>query len=45
VLPPIDIAARFGNHPDVAEVDRHIRWVMQSVLDELGRRRRLPIFG
>jgi 1-acyl-sn-glycerol-3-phosphate acyltransferase len=45
VLPPIDITARFGKHPEVAEVDRHIRWVMQSVLDELGRRRKLPILG
>ncbi|MGX9791592.1 lysophospholipid acyltransferase family protein [Mycobacterium sp. MMS18-G62] len=45
VLPPIDIAARFGKHPDLDAVDEHIRWVMQSVLDELGRRRRLPIVG
>jgi 1-acyl-sn-glycerol-3-phosphate acyltransferase len=45
VLPPIDVTARFGKHPDVAEVDAHIRWVMQSVLDELGRRRRFPILG
>jgi 1-acyl-sn-glycerol-3-phosphate acyltransferase len=45
VLPPIDITARFGNHPDVAKVDAYIRWVMQSVLDELGRRRRFPILG
>jgi 1-acyl-sn-glycerol-3-phosphate acyltransferase len=45
VLPPIDITARFGKHPDVAEVDVYIRWVMQSVLDELGRRRRLPVLG
>jgi 1-acyl-sn-glycerol-3-phosphate acyltransferase len=45
VLPPIDITARFGKHPNVAEVDAHIRWVMQSVIDELGRRRRFPILG
>jgi 1-acyl-sn-glycerol-3-phosphate acyltransferase len=45
VLPPIDIVARFGKHPDIDEVDGHIRWVMRSVLDELGRRRRLPIIG
>ncbi|WP_123027870.1 lysophospholipid acyltransferase family protein [Mycolicibacterium stellerae] len=45
VLPPIDIAARFGKDPDVHDVDRYVRWVMQSVLDTLGRRRRLPIFG
>ena len=45
VLPPIDIAARFGKNPDLDEVDGYIRWVMQSVLDELGHRRRLPILG
>jgi len=45
VLPPIDPVARFGDEPDVAAVDRHVRWVMQSTLDELGRRRRLPIVG
>ena len=45
VLPPIDIVDRFGKNPDVHEVDRHVRWVMQSVLDELGHRRRLPILG
>lgn len=45
VLPPIDIAAKFGKDPDIEAVDRHVRWVMQSVLDELGRRRRLPILG
>ena len=45
VLPPIDIVSRFGKNPDVEEVDRYVRWVMQSVLDLLGRRRRLPIVG
>ncbi len=45
VLPPIDIFDRFGKDPDVEEVDRYVRWVMQSVLDELGHRRRLPILG
>jgi hypothetical protein len=44
-MPPIDIVARFGKHPDMDEVDGHIRWVMRSVLDELGRRRRLPVIG
>jgi 1-acyl-sn-glycerol-3-phosphate acyltransferase len=45
VLPPIDITAKFGNNPAIEDVDRHIRWVMQSVLDQLGRWRRLPILG
>jgi hypothetical protein len=45
VLPPIDIAATFGTHPDVAEVDAHVRSLMQSALNRLARRRRLPIIG
>jgi 1-acyl-sn-glycerol-3-phosphate acyltransferase len=45
VLPPIDIAERFGECPDVDEVDRYVRWVMQSDLDLLSRRRRWPILG
>jgi 1-acyl-sn-glycerol-3-phosphate acyltransferase len=45
VLPPIDIAARFGTHPEAAEVDAHVRAVMQSALNRLARRRRLPIIG
>jgi len=45
VLPPIDSLTLFGDAPDVAAVDRHVRWVMQSTLDELGHRRRLPIVG
>ncbi|CAN5310662.1 lysophospholipid acyltransferase family protein [soil metagenome] len=45
VLPPIDISARFGEDPDVAEVDAHVREVMQTALDRLGRQRRLPILG
>ncbi len=45
VLPPIDIAARFGEKPDVDDVDRYVRWVMQSDLDLLSRRRRFPILG
>ncbi|MGC2568678.1 MAG: glycerol acyltransferase, partial [Mycobacterium sp.] len=31
--------------PDVAEVDAHVRSVMQSALTRLARRRRLPIIG
>ncbi|MBV8927939.1 MAG: acyltransferase family protein [Mycobacteriaceae bacterium] len=45
VLPPIDIAAQFGEDPDVDEVDAHVRSVMQTALDRLGRKRRLPITG
>jgi 1-acyl-sn-glycerol-3-phosphate acyltransferase len=45
VLPPIDIAATFGTHPEAAEVDAHVRAVMQSALNRLARKRRLPIIG
>ena len=45
VLPPIDIAAEFGDEPDVRRVDAHVRAVMQHALVELARRRRLPVLG
>jgi 1-acyl-sn-glycerol-3-phosphate acyltransferase len=45
VLEPIDVEARFGPDPDVAEVDAYVRSVMQDALDELARNRRFPIIG
>ncbi|KUI38715.1 glycerol acyltransferase [Mycobacterium sp. IS-1496] len=45
VLEPIDIAAQFGEDPDVDEVDRHVRTAMQEALDELARERRFPVIG
>jgi 1-acyl-sn-glycerol-3-phosphate acyltransferase len=45
VLKPIDILARFGEDPDVAEVDTHVRSVMQTALDQLARERRFPVLG
>ena len=45
VLAPIDIAAQFGAHPDVDEVDAQVRHVMQKGLDELAAKRRFPILG
>jgi 1-acyl-sn-glycerol-3-phosphate acyltransferase len=45
MLEPIDIVARFGDDPDVDEVDAHVRSVMQTALDQLGRQRRLPVLG
>ncbi len=45
VLPAIDIASRFGEDPDVDEVDEYVRTVMQAALDDLGRHRRLPMLG
>ncbi len=45
VLEPIDVVARFGKEPDVADVDAHVRSVMQTALDRLARKRRLPVLG
>lgn len=45
VLEPIDVAARFGDEPDVDEVDAHVRSVMQTALDRLARQRRFPVLG
>jgi 1-acyl-sn-glycerol-3-phosphate acyltransferase len=45
VLDPIDIVALFGEDPDVDAVDQHVRGIMQSALDDLARKRRLPFFG
>jgi 1-acyl-sn-glycerol-3-phosphate acyltransferase len=45
VLPPIDLAARFGPDPDVHEVYDAITELMQSKLDELAAKRRFPIAG
>ena len=45
VLDPIDVAAEFGEDPDIDEVDVHVRAVMQKALDELARERRFPVLG
>ncbi|MGV0837750.1 1-acyl-sn-glycerol-3-phosphate acyltransferase [Mycolicibacterium thermoresistibile] len=45
VLEPIDIEDRFGPDPDVAEVDAHVRAVMQQTLDRLSAERRFPVLG
>lgn len=45
VLPPIDIAAQFGDDPDVDEVDEYVRATMQEGLDELAAKRHFPILG
>ena len=45
MLPPIDIAAEFGDEPDVDRVDAHVRAVMQTGLARLARKRRLPVVG
>jgi 1-acyl-sn-glycerol-3-phosphate acyltransferase len=45
VLEPIEVVMRFGENPDVAEVDAYVRSVMQRALDRLARDRRLPVLG
>jgi 1-acyl-sn-glycerol-3-phosphate acyltransferase len=45
VLEPIDVTARFGDDPDVDEVDAQVRAVMQAALERLAARRRLPVLG
>jgi hypothetical protein len=45
VLEPIDIVARFGPDPDIAEVDTYVRSVMGEALQRLSSQRRLPIIG
>jgi len=45
VLEPIDVTARFGNDPDINEVDAHVRSVMQTALKRLARQRRFPVLG
>jgi hypothetical protein len=45
VLEPIDVTGRFGDDPDVDEVDAHVRAVMEAALKRLAGQRRLPILG
>ncbi|OMC55015.1 glycerol acyltransferase [Mycobacterium sp. IS-2888] len=45
VLKPIDIRARFGDKPEVSDVDAHVRAVMQTALDRLASERRYPVLG
>ena len=45
VLEPIDVVGQWGSDPDAEKVDGRIRRLMQSELDRLARRRRLPIVG
>ncbi|MDY6999862.1 MAG: lysophospholipid acyltransferase family protein [Actinomycetota bacterium] len=45
VLEPIDITARYGEHPDVDEVDADVRMLMQRALDRLAGQRRFPVLG
>ena len=45
VLDPIHLEDEFGPDPDVAEVDAAVRGRMQAALDDLARKRRIPVLG
>lgn len=45
MVAPIGIVDQFGEHPDISDVDAHVRSVMQAGLDQLARERRFPILG
>jgi 1-acyl-sn-glycerol-3-phosphate acyltransferase len=45
VLPSVNIAAEFGNYATVAQVDMHVRSVMQKALWGLAGGRRFPVVG
>jgi len=45
VLEPIDVTSRFGNDPDIGEVDAHVRVVMEAALERLADERRFPVLG
>ena len=45
VLEPIDIAAQFGDDPDIDAVDGYVRAEMQKALDRLASQRRFPVLG
>lgn len=44
ILDPIDLGS-FGSQPDPADIDHHVRTVMQEALDGLATRRRFPVLG
>ena len=45
VLEPIDLAAEFGNYPDVKAVDAYVIAAMQRAMNSLAGERRFPVFG
>ncbi|MFZ0831487.1 MAG: lysophospholipid acyltransferase family protein [Mycobacterium sp.] len=45
VLKPIDVVSEFGANPEVENVDRRVRSIMQTVMNRMARRRRFPIIG
>jgi 1-acyl-sn-glycerol-3-phosphate acyltransferase len=45
VLPKIDLQERYGEDPDVQEINRDLLESMQDVLTTLSEERRLPVIG
>ena len=45
VLPKIDLAERYGDDPDIDEINRDVLDAMQDVLTALQQDRRLPLIG
>ncbi|HEY3189981.1 MAG TPA: lysophospholipid acyltransferase family protein [Solirubrobacteraceae bacterium] len=45
VLPKIDLGERYGDDPDVDEINRDVLAAMQDVLTALDHERRLPVIG
>jgi 1-acyl-sn-glycerol-3-phosphate acyltransferase len=45
VLPKIDLPERYGDDPDVQEINRDLLESMQDVLTALSEERRLPVIG
>lgn len=45
VLPAIDLRERYGNDPDVEEINRDVLAAMQDVLSSLQQDRKLPVIG
>jgi 1-acyl-sn-glycerol-3-phosphate acyltransferase len=44
-LAPIDIRQKFGNDPDIDEVNEYVLAKMQATLDSLAEQRTLPVIG
>jgi hypothetical protein len=45
VLPKVDLRERYGEDPDVQEINRDLLAGMQDVLTSLAQERRLPVIG
>ena len=44
-LPPIHLRRRFGQRPDIGEINEYVLGTMQATLDSLAEERRFPLIG